>query len=215
MRENLPIIKWRTNWGDLNKGKGDLLKTFKQSSYKRTKKERASHLEWKSVFNRKNGRVLLSGEPIAIHCHHYNINLQKMLEDTMGDKGVDLMYRSAEKAAYQGFREILDQFDQIHTKKSKMEFVASLCQNCGLGIFHFRHLEEDSGKLISPSSHHVTGWLAKHGKRDTPGCHFSRGWIAGVLAAVYEHPPGFFRVEEKTCKMMLDDVCEFVIMRNQ
>jgi predicted hydrocarbon binding protein len=65
------------------------------------------------------------------------------------------------------------------------------------------------GNVVSPSSHHVTGWLAKHGKRDTPGCHFTRGWIAGALEAIYLRPLEFYTVEEKRCKMMRHEQCEF------
>ena len=61
------------------------------------------------------------------------------------------------------------------------------------------------------SSHHVIGWLAKHGRRTTPGCHFSRGWIAGVLEVIYNRPIGYYLVEEKTCKMMLDEKCLFMV----
>jgi predicted hydrocarbon binding protein len=57
----------------------------------------------------------------------------------------------------------------------------------------------------------VTGWLAKHGRRDTPGCHFARGWIAGVLEVIYNHPLRHFAVEERYCKMKRDEECVFLV----
>ena len=86
-----------------------------------------------------------------------------------------------------------------------------LFQNCGLGVIHFDRVRPVGGHVVSPSSHHVTGWLAKHGKRDTPGCHFARGWIAGTLEAIYNWSLGFYSVEEKHCKMMRDEECVFKI----
>ncbi len=43
--------------------------------------------DWKRELDRRDNQVVLSGQPIAIHCHHYNINLQKTLEDTLGQEG--------------------------------------------------------------------------------------------------------------------------------
>jgi predicted hydrocarbon binding protein len=62
---------------------------------------------------------------------------------------------------------------------------------------------------VSPSNHHVTGWLAKHGRRDTAGCHFVRGWIAGVLEAIYRQSLGHYTIEETSCKMKRDNECVF------
>ena len=47
--------------------------------------------DWKGELDRRGHQVLLSGQPIAIHCHHYNINLQKTLEDSLGEEGIRLI----------------------------------------------------------------------------------------------------------------------------
>jgi len=168
-------------------------------------------IDWRSELAREGHRVILSGLPIAMHCHHYNINLQKMLEDTLGDEGVQLLYDVAEEVSYYGFQSFLNQYERIKTIKSKLELAGTIYQNCGLGIIHFKKVGPRGGRIVSPSSHHVTGWLAKHGRRETPGCHFSRGWIAGVLAVIYDHPLKYFAVEEQHCKMKRDEECVFVV----
>ncbi|MGD1975407.1 MAG: 4-vinyl reductase [Desulfobacterales bacterium] len=165
--------------------------------------------DWQGELARDGHKVILSGQPVAMHCHHYNINLQKTVEETLGDEGIQLLFRSVEEASYFSFRQLMDRYQQIKTLKSKLEMAAILFQNCGLGVLHFNRVRPSGGKVVSPSSHHVTGWLAKHGKRDTPGCHFTRGWIAGALEAIYRRPLEFYRVEEKYCKMMRHEQCEF------
>ena len=165
--------------------------------------------DWKRELDRKDHQVVLSGQPIAIHCHHYNINLQKTLEDTLGDEGIRLIYQSAEVAVYMSLKTLLAQYREIKTVKSKLEMCAIMYQNCGLGIIHPQTIENSGGFVISSSSHHVTGWLAKHGRRDTPGCHFSRGWLAGALEAISGKPLGAFSVKEIKCKMMRDKECLF------
>ena len=169
------------------------------------------HLNWKRELDRRDHQVLLSGQPIAIHCHHYNINLQKTLEDTLGDEGIRLIYQSAEEAVYMSLKTLLAQYREIKTVKSKLEMCAIMYQNCGLGIINPQTIDDGGGFVISTSSHHVTGWLAKHGRRDTPGCHFSRGWIAGALAVIYSKPIGHYKVAEKKCKMMRDEECVFYV----
>lgn len=169
------------------------------------------HTDWESDLFREGPRVILSGQAVAMHCHHYNINLQKMLEDTMGETGVQLIFEAAEEVAYHGLKALLEQYTQIKTIKSKLEFSSTIYQNCGLGVLYYKKTGPRRGRAVSPSSHHVTGWLAKHGRRDTPGCHFSRGWIAGILEVIYNRPLGHFMVEEQDCKMMRKDECVFLI----
>jgi len=164
---------------------------------------------WTKELGRDDHRVMLSGQPFAMHCHHYNINLQKTMEDTLGERGAQLLFRSAEMAAFSSFENLMKPYSQLKTDASKFEMAALLFQNCGLGLLSVQELNPHRSVMVSPSSHHVTGWLAKHGRRQTPGCHFSRGWIAGVLSAIFERSPGFFDVREVNCKMMRDKECVF------
>jgi hypothetical protein len=170
-----------------------------------------SRTGWKSELNRHEHRVVLSGQPIAMHCHHYNINLQKTLEDALGQAGVDLFFDSAEEAVYHDFNAYLSCYPMIRSVKSRLEMAEVLYQNCGMGIIHFEKTGPERWRIVSPSSHHVTGWLAKHGRRNTPGCHFCRGWIAGVLAVIAKQPVGRYRVDELNCKMMRDEACVFEV----
>lgn len=168
-------------------------------------------LDWRNELTREGSRVTLSGLHIAMHCHHYNINLQKMLEDHMGLEGVELMVKASERACFYGFQSLMHQLDRLRTIKSKLELFSTLYQTCGLGIIHFEKVGPKGGRIISVSSHHVIGWLAKHGRRDSPGCHFTRGWIAGVMEVIYDRPLGFYTVEEKQCKMIGGNQCTFIV----
>ena len=146
-----------------------------------------------------------------MHCHHYNINLQKTLEDTLGDEGIQLIVRSAEESSFNNFRNLADQLAYLKTVKSKLEMAASMYLNYGLGIIHLQEIDMAGGRITSPSSHHVTGWMAKHGRRTTPGCHFTRGWIAGVLAVIFDKPVGHYQLQETHCKMVGDSECVFLV----
>lgn len=166
-------------------------------------------IDWKNELARKGHRVVLAGQPITMHCHHYNINLQKTLEETLGDEGVHLIYRSVENAVFYSFKPLLAHYKKLKTFKSKLEMASIFYQNSGLGIIHFQGVKSSGGIIKSRASHHVTGWLAKHGRRDTPGCHFTRGWIAGVLESIFDRPVGYYSVDEPECKMMRNHECIF------
>ena len=94
------------------------------------------HIDWRSELAREGHRVILSGLPIAMHCHHYNINLQKMVEDTLGEEGIHLLVEAAEMVSYYGFQSLLKQYKRIKTIKSKLELAGTIYQNCGLGILY-------------------------------------------------------------------------------
>jgi hypothetical protein len=168
-------------------------------------------IDWQDKLKRVGNRVALFDIPIAMHCHHYNINLQKLHEDILGMEGIQLIFNAAEESNHATFIIMLAEYPMIRSDKSRLEFAASIYQHCGLGIINFQDVGPHGGRVTSPSSHHVTGWLAKHGLRKTPGCHFARGWIAGVLEAIYDFPIGHFTVQEMNCKMMRYPVCEFIV----
>jgi hypothetical protein len=166
---------------------------------------------WQRELSREGHRVFFSGQPFAMHCHHYNINLQKTLEDTLGQEGVALLYHSVERAAYHTFGYLLARYSKLTTLRSKLDMATILFQNCGLGILHFQDIGLEGGQAVSPSSHHVTGWLAKHGRRETPGCHFTRGWLAGVLETIFGQSLNAYQVQESACKLMRHPECVFLI----
>ncbi len=168
-------------------------------------------INWPDNFARKGHEIFLSGLPIALHCHHYNMNLQKTLETSLGSEGTQLIYEAAEESSYNGFTAFLQHHPKICTIKSKLELASTSYQYCGLGIMKFTQIGPNGGRVVSPHSHHVTGWLAKFGKRESPGCFFSRGWLAGVLAVIYSKPIGYYQVGESECKMTVARECVFEV----
>ncbi len=170
-----------------------------------------TQLDWEKILIQDRHRLLLSGEPIAMHCHHYNINLQKTIEDTSGEEGVRLLVMAAEETSFRNFQSLIQGYSQLKTLQSKLEMAGIMYQNTGMGIIHFHEIGPEGGKITSRASHHVTGWLAKHGRRRTPGCHFARGWIAGALEALFEFPIGYYHVTEVQCKLVKDCECTFIV----
>jgi hypothetical protein len=83
-------------------------------------------INWPEKFARKGHEIFLSGLPIALHCHHYNMNLQnnmnlqKTLESSLGSEGALLIYQAAEESSYVGFTSFLRHHPKISAIKSKL-----------------------------------------------------------------------------------------------
>ena len=123
--------------------------------------------DWKSELAREGHKVILSGQPAAMHCHHYNINLQKTIEDNLGSEGIGLLFKSAEEASYTSFQHLLNQYPQIKTLKSKLDMAGILFQNCGLGVIHFERVRPGRRTRREPlesSCHRVAcqAWQTGH-----------------------------------------------------
>ena len=171
------------------------------------------NINWADKLARKGHEIFLSGLPVALHCHHYNMNLQKTLESSLGSDGAKIIYQAAEESSYSGFTSFLMHHPRINTTKSKLELASTSYQYCGLGIINLAGIDENGGRVVSTHSHHVTGWLAKFGRRTTPGCFFTMGWLAGVLAVIFDKHLGYYKVEEHDCKMAMARECVFEIKR--
>jgi hypothetical protein len=172
-------------------------------------------INWKSELEREGHRVVLSGEPIAINSHYYNIYFQKMLEDNFAAEGAKIIYQAAEKASYTGFLSFIKQYRRLKTAKYKHEIAILIFRNCGLGVIHFQDINEQGGRIVTPVNHYAIGWLTIYGKRETCGCHFVRGWIAGVLEVIYNQPLGTYLVGEAECKMRGAKQCVFQISKGE
>ncbi len=105
-------------------------------------------INWPEKFAREGHRIFLSGLPIAMHCHHYNINLLKTIEDSLGEEGADLIYRAAEQTSYSGFCAFLERHRQLTSVKSKFELAATSYQYCGLGLILFKDMKPEGGRVV-------------------------------------------------------------------
>jgi len=109
-------------------------------------------IDWQDKLKRIGNQVVLFDIPITMHCHHYNINLQKMLEDIHGPEWVRVMYNASEESRHTAFRIMLNEYQRIRSDKSKLEFAASIYQHCGLGVINFQDVGPNGGRgSINPT----------------------------------------------------------------
>jgi hypothetical protein len=83
----------------------------------------------------------------------------------------------------------------------------------GFGRLDLSNLTENGGSVYADSSYYVISWLAKYGRRETPVCYFTCGFVAGILAAIFDVGVHAYEVKETRCMMLRQDRCEFVVSR--
>ena len=155
--------------------------------------------------------ITLDGVMVSLHCHHYNCGLVKVFEEMEGVNAREIFIHTATEEFYINFKNYISNHLEGKTAIEKIEAASDLYRFMGFGRLDLSGLNESGGRAHADSSYYVTGWLAKYGRRATPVCHLTCGFIGGILAAVYGKTMGTYTVEEKRCMVIGHDTCEFVV----
>jgi hypothetical protein len=142
-------------------------------------------LELRGVSQAGLGNHVAGGEPLVFHCHHYNVALQKCMEEVWPE-GVDaLTKRSAQSVAYHLLSNVLFE-NGVTGFEARLAAAMEVHRQLGFGVLHANQAG-GSGKGL----HYALGWKVKHGIRSTPFCHFHAGFLAAAHAVASGLPGGF------------------------
>jgi hypothetical protein len=155
--------------------------------------------------------IKLDGVMVSLHCHHYNCGLVKVLEEMEGVNAQEIFIHAATEEFHINFKKYISSHLEFKSVKEKLEAAADLYRFMGFGRLDLSGLNESGGIAYADSSYYVTGWLAKYGRRKTPVCHLTCGFISGILAAIYGKTMREYSVKETTCMVTGDDLCNFVV----
>jgi hypothetical protein len=153
----------------------------------------------------------LEGVMVSFHCHHYNCGLVKALEEMKEVNVIEILIQASTEEFYVNFKNYISNHLEDKTASEKMDAAADLYRLMGFGRLDLSGLNESGGLALSDSSYYVTGWLAKYGRRKTPVCYLTRGFISGIMEAIYVQTARKYNVEERNCMITGDDICEFVV----
>ncbi len=161
-----------------------------------------------------------AGEPMIFHCHHYNVYLQAVIEDTSSYLNVyPMLSDSSQEIVYTQFSNF---FKQENNKNLSIEDKKYICQDyfrfCGFGIIDLTQLTKEGGNVPAPFEHYGIGWKTKFGLRDKNKkgvAFFAAGYIAGATEAIFDLPLGTLQTEQKECISKGDTISSFeVFVRN-
>lgn len=157
--------------------------------------------------------IEFNGSLISLHCHHYNCGLLKTIEEIPHVDGYAVIVETAAEEFYTTFKELLAKQPGGSSPDKALQEAAELYRFMGFGRLDLSNLTEDGGSAYADSSYYVISWLAKYGRRETPVCYFTCGFISGILAAVFDVRLHTYEVKETQCMMLRQDRCHFVVSR--
>lgn len=162
-------------------------------------------------FDHESNVMKLEGTGVSLHCHHYNCGLVKALEEMEAIDAQAIIIQAAQEEFHDNFARYIRNHLQDVPAGEKFRSAEELYRFMGFGRIDLSGLNDSGGRVYADSSYYVTGWLAKYGRRGTPVCHLTCGFLAGILSAVYERPLDAYCVEEVKCMISGEEHCEFLI----
>ena len=167
-------------------------------------------------FDADHNTIEFNGSLISLHCHHYNCGLIKTLEEVPVVDGRAVIVQAAAEEFFVNFERYLSgELEGLPADRALQE-ASELYRFMGFGRIDLSGLTAHGGVAYADSSYYVTAWLAKYGRRVTPVCYFTCGFIAGILGAVFDVPPHSYEVTETQCIIMgHHQRCEFIVSKKQ
>lgn len=162
------------------------------------------------AFNVERGMIELGGRRVVAHCNHYNVFLQRTIEDGLKERAPRLLVAAGIEAS----RSLLSGIEKAapaNSVKESLERAVRIFAEHGFGTFDIAKLGESGGVATMPRSHYAIGWLSRWGVRSTPGCYFPAGYLAGAVAVAAKVAPERVVATETQCHAAGAEICSFVV----
>lgn len=142
-------------------------------------------------------RLVVGGEPMIFHCHHYNCFLQRSIQDAAYIDSAPILVGAAVEVVLAQLARLLSRTPDVTARKSTAE---ALYRLSGFGLIDLSAVTAEGGEVRTRSTHYSTGWKEKFGRSQTPVAFFSTGFLAGALAAIYDLDPGTVQAKQTACR---------------
>ncbi len=162
------------------------------------------------VFDIDRGIIDLGGRRLVLHCNHYNVYLQRTIEDGLKDRAPRLLVAAGTEAA----RNLLSGIEArspAGSPRESLERAVGIFAQHGFGVFDISQLNLRGGTATIARSHYALGWRSRWGVRPTPGCFFPSGYLAGAIAIASNLAPERVTVNETECYAAGAEQCTFVV----
>lgn len=162
------------------------------------------------AFDIERGIIDLGGRRVVAHCNHYNVFLQRTIEDGLKDRAPRLLVAAGMETA----RSMLGGLETRAPSGSArecLERAVRIFAEHGFGVFDISRMTEQGGTASILRSHYAIGWRARFGVRSTPGCYFPTGYLAGALAIAANLSPERVTATETACHAAGAEQCTFLV----
>lgn len=165
--------------------------------------------ELERELERARNLINQSGRLIVLNSDRYNVNLQRTVEEASYIDGPSILIAAAEQVASDQLRQYFSNRSDLRTPASRLTSAAALFEAFGFGSIDFSRIGFNGGKVTVKDSYFAGTWINRYGKRNTPSCHFTTGYIAGAVAAAYDKQAGECVAKERRCISSGAKYCEF------
>jgi predicted hydrocarbon binding protein len=133
-------------------------------------------------FDKPRGTIELASSRLVFHCHHYNVFLQRSIEDAIGARAMKIQVDAATEVG-QKMLAPLYAADGGADLPSRLARAAAIFGSLGFGRADVSGLGADGGSVVLAPCHYAIGWSAKFGQASAPVSHFATGFFRGALTA--------------------------------
>jgi V4R domain len=162
------------------------------------------------VFDIERGTIELGGRRVVAHCNHYNVFLQRTIEEGLKERAPRLLSVAGMEAA----RKLLEGIEAsapANSPSESLERAVRIFAEHGFGAFDIKGLGERGGIATLLRSHYALGLRSRWGLRLTPGCFFPAGYLAGAIAVAGKFAPERVTAMETECYAAGAEHCSFVV----
>ncbi len=143
----------------------------------------------------------LSGSPVVVHCHHFNLFWDQTMDDALGAEiGRRVRIHAAHKASYRLLRGLVDDVGAT-SPVERLRLAATVFSAMGHGKLHLA-VGRSGGLVRGEQLHYGFGWCEKYGgslSRSDPADAFATGFSAAATEVAYNLDPGARRATEERC----------------
>lgn len=160
-------------------------------------------------FDSEHNCLVVEGEAMVFHCHHYLTNLQRTILDAEYIDSRPFMIGSAADAAF-------NQLSRICAGRSTQEArqeIQLVYKTFGYGLIDLSNLDADGGVVKTTKSFHSRAWKTKFGLSKKPVDYYTAGYLAAAFAVLFKRPLAEVFVEQTTC-MACGDEHNTIVVRN-
>jgi hypothetical protein len=156
--------------------------------------------------------VFIGDTPVCSHCHHYNLFIDKTVDDALGiGSSTELRTDTAREFFHQLLTSTFDQIG-IESAEERLQMASALFSNFGHGQIDLSELGADGGTARGDHLHYGYTWMEKFGDvqdRYHPADAVAAGFAAAALASAYDLVPTSVRARETRCIVLGHSQCEF------
>lgn len=161
-------------------------------------------------FDAERNITTLGGRRIVFHCHHYNVFLQRTIDEALGKDAALVQRRAAMESARAILGDLFARGGEAPAGE-RIKRAAEVFGSLGFGLADVSGLSERGGAVTLATSHYAIGWRAKFGAASAPVCHFASGFWAGAVAAAWGLPPERVLSVERACAAVAGESCELTL----